>query len=100
MALTPTTDAGAALRKMFKKIRAHLFVFVTNREISPTNNGSERAVRPCTVYRKVTNGFRAEWAAELYADVRAAVETGRRRSVRAIDAIRITLAGVPIPLPA
>ena len=100
MALTPTTDAGAALHKMFKKIRAHLFVFVTNREISPTNNESERAVRPCTVYRKVTNGFRAEWAAELYADVRTAVETGRRRSVRAIDAIRLTLAGAPIPLPA
>ena len=100
MALTTTTDAGAALHKMFKKIRAHLFVFVTNREISPTNNGSERAVRPCAVYRKVTNGFRAEWAAELYADVRTAVETGRRRSVRAIDAIRLTLAGTPIPLPA
>ena len=100
MALTPGTDAGAALHKMFKKIRAHLFVFVTNREITPTNNGSERAVRPCTVYRKVTNGFRAEWAAELYADVRTAVETGRRRSVRAIDAIRLTLAGAPIPLSA
>jgi transposase len=99
MALTPDTTAGVALHKMFKKIRAHLFVFVTNREVSPTNNGSERAVRPCTVYRKVTNGFRAEWAAELYADVRSAVETGRRRSVRAIDAIRLTLAGQPIPQP-
>ena len=99
MALTPDTTAGIALHKMFKKIRAHLFVFVTNREVSPTNNGSERAVRPCTVYRKVTNGFRAEWAAELYADVRSAVETGRRRSVRAIDAIRLTLAGQPIPQP-
>lgn len=99
MAATPQNPAGIALRKVFRKIRAYLFVFVTNREISPTNNGSERAVRPCTVYRKVTNGFRAEWAAELYADVRTAVETGRRRSVRAIDAIRLTLAGAPIPLP-
>ena len=99
MAATPQNPAGIALRKVFRKIRAYLFVFVTNREISPTNNGSERAVRPCTVYRKVTNGFRAEWAAELYADVRSAVETGRRRSVRAIDAIRLTLAGAPIPLP-
>ena len=100
MAATPQNPAGIALHKVFRKIRAYLFVFVTNRQISPTNNGSERAVRPCTVYRKVTNGFRAEWAAELYADVRSAVETGRRRSVRAIDAIRLTLAGAPIPLPA
>ena len=99
MALKPGIPAAVALHKVFRKIRARLFVFVTNRAVSPTNNGSERAVRPCTVYRKVTNGFRAEWAAELYADVRTAVETGRRRSVRAIDAIRLTLAGQPIPLP-
>ena len=98
--LTPGAPAGVALHKVFRKIRAHPFVFVANREIEPTNNGSERAVRPCTIYRKVTNGFRAEWAAELYADVRTAVETGRRRSVRAIDAIRLTLAGRPIPIPA
>ena len=100
MVTTPHNPAGVALHKVFRKIRAYLFVFVTSREVSPTNNGSERAVRPCTVYRKVTNGFRAEWAAELYADVRTAVETGRRRSVRAIDAIRLNLAGAAIPLPA
>jgi transposase len=100
MALTPTAPAGTKLRKIFNKIRAHLFVFVTNRDVSPTNNGSEQAVRPCAIYRKVTNGFRAEWAAILYADTRSAVETGRRRAVRAIDAIRLTLAGLPIPIPA
>lgn len=100
MALTTITDDSAALHKMFKKIRAHLFVCVTSREISQANNGSVLAVRPCAVYRKVTNGFRAEWAAELYADVRTAVGTGRRRSVRAIDAISLTLAGVLILLPA
>ncbi len=42
-----------------------------------TNNGSERAIRPCAVYRKITNGFRSEWAAKLYADIRSVVETGR-----------------------
>ena len=53
-------------------------------------------MRPCAIYRKVTNGFRSEWAAKLYADVRSAIETGRRRDVRAIDAIRLTLQGNPI----
>jgi len=52
------------------------------------------------VYRKITNGFRSEWAAVLYADTRSIVETGRRRSVRAIDAIRLTLSASPIPNPA
>jgi transposase len=49
------------------------------------------------IYRKITNGFRSEWGAALYADIRSVVETARRRSIRAIDAIRLTLEGLPIP---
>ena len=96
LALNPTHKAGRKLQKTFKEIRSHLFVFVTHRELTATNNGSERALRPCAIYRKVTNGFRSEWAAKLYADVRSAIETGRRRCIRAIDAIRLTLNGKPL----
>ena len=96
MDLAPATPAGKKLHKVLRKVRRHLFVFVTHRELEATNNGSQRAVRPCAVYRKITNGFRAEWAAVLYANTRSVIETGRRRSVRAIDAIRLTLAGTPI----
>jgi transposase len=74
---------------------ASLF-FVTNRGLTATNNGSERALRPCAIYRKITNGLRSEWAAKLYADVRSVIETGRRRCIRAIDAIRLTLQGAPL----
>jgi transposase len=94
--LTPAHKAGRKLQKTFKEIRSHLFVFVTNRGLTATNNGSERALRPCAIYRKITNGFRSEWAARLYADVRSVIETGRRRCIRAIDAIRHTLQGAPL----
>ena len=43
------------------------------------------------------NGFRSERGAALYADIRSVVETARRRSIRAIDAIRLTLQGEAIP---
>ena len=56
-----------------------------------------RRLRPCVIYRKITNGFRSEWGAALYADIRSVVETARRRSIRAIDAIRLTLESKPIP---
>jgi len=95
----PAHDAGRKTIRLIKKVRAHLFVFLDNREVTATNNGSERAVRPCAVYRKITNGFRSEWGAHFYADLRSTVETGRRRSIRAIDAIRLTLQGMPLPLP-
>lgn len=85
---------------MFRHLRSQLFVFVQNRDLEATNNGSERALRPCAVYRKITNGFRQEWGARLYADIRSVIETAHRRSVRAIDAIRLTLKGEPIAVPA
>jgi transposase len=53
-------------------------------------------LRPAAIYRKITNGFRSVWAANLHAEVRSVIETGRRRSIRAIDAIRMTLQGAPL----
>jgi transposase len=99
LALTPTVPAGRKIQRAVKRHRQHLFVFVTNRDIEPTNNGSERGLRPCAIYRKITNGFRSVWAAKHYADIRSVVETARRRGVRALKAIRLTLAREPLPLP-
>ncbi len=100
MRRTPTQAAGVKLQRVIKKIRRHMFVFVTNRAIPPTNNGSERALRPCVTFRKITNGFRTEWGARLYADIRSVIETARRRAIGALEAIRLTLAGTPLPEPA
>jgi transposase len=95
--LTPGDRAGEKLQRAIKKVRSHLLVFITNRAVPPTNNGSEQALRPCVVFRKVTNGFRSEWGAHLYADIRSVLETARRRAIRAIDAVRLTLTGTPLP---
>jgi hypothetical protein len=94
MARAPTHEAGVKLQRMIKRTRRYLFVFVTNRDLPATNNGSERALRPCAVFRKITNGFHTEWGAGLYADIRSVIETAR---IGALDAIRLTLAGKPLP---
>jgi transposase len=100
LVLKPAHKAGRKLQETIKAIRGNVFVFMTNRDIEATNNGSERALRPCVVYRKVTNGFRSEWGAKFYADIRSVVETARRRAIRAIDAIRLTLRAQPLQCPA
>jgi transposase len=100
MARTPTNSEGIKLHRAIKKCRRHLFVFVTHRDLPPTNNGSEQALRPCAVFRKITNGFRTEWGARLYADIRSVIETARRRAIAALEAIRLTLARKPLPVPA
>ena len=46
-------------------------------EVEATNNESERRLRPCVIQRKVTNGYRAKWAADNEAAVRTVVDTAR-----------------------
>jgi transposase len=95
--IAPTHAAGNKLHKVIKGCRRYLFVFLENRAVPPTNNGSEQALRPTVIFRKVTNCFRSEWAASLYADIRSVIETARRRAIGALHAIRLTLDGKPLP---
>jgi transposase len=96
IAATPQNREGAKLHKAIKKVRHNLFVFLEHRDVPATNNGSEQALRPCVIFRKVTNCFRSQWGAELYADIRSVLETARRRCIGALDSIRVTLAGAPL----
>jgi transposase len=98
LTIEPATKAGRKLQRILKRFRQNLFVFITNRAVPPTNNGSEQALRPCVVFRKVTNGFRSVWGAALYADVRSVLETARRRGLAILDAIRLTLGRRPLPV--
>jgi len=83
MAAVAIGEPGRKLRKRIAANRAHLLVFVTNRDVPYTNNVSERNLRPSVIFRKVTNGFRCEWGAETYAAFRSVVSTAKanRRSI-------------------
>jgi transposase len=94
----PTHPKGAKLQKAMAKSRGSLFLFVANRALEPTNNGSERALRPCVTFRKITGGFRTAWGARLYADIRSVLETARRRALPPLQALKLTLNGCPLPL--
>ena len=94
----PTHREGEKLQRAIAKGRRNLFLFVTNRALEPTNNGSERALRPCATFRKVTGGFRTPWGASLYADLRSVIETARRRAIPPLQAIALTLTNAPLPL--
>jgi transposase len=61
-------------------------------EVDATNNGSERKLRPCVIQRKVTNGYRAMWAAQAEADVRTTVDTARLNGAATFDVIAAALA--------
>ena len=89
--LEPTQADGQRLLKRYGKIRDSLLVFVTDREVPFTNNASERALRPSTIFRKVTNGFRSEWGAEVFGAVRSVIGTGRLNDLTTLEAIVTTI---------
>jgi transposase len=91
IAMAPTGQAGHKLRKRILANRAHLFVFMTRREVPATNNISERHLRPSVIFRKVTNGFRCEWGAETYAAFRSVVSTAKANRASVYDTIRFVL---------
>ena len=62
MVLAPANRHGKRLRKRYGRNRSHLFTFLDHPDTPPDNNGSERELRPTATYRKVTGGFRSNWA--------------------------------------
>jgi transposase len=93
LASKPTDAEGRKLRDAVAlDCRGKLFAFLKRRDVEPTNNESERALRPSVIFRKVTNGFRSEWGATAYAALCSIVETGRRNGRSALTAIRTALA--------
>lgn len=79
---------GRVLQKQIKAWRSKFFVFMTDRRVPPTNNISEREIRPSVVFRKVTNGFRSDWGASVHAGYRSLTSTAKLNATTAFDAIQ------------
>ena len=87
------------LLKRYRKYRDCLFVFLHRTDVSPTNNVSERNLRPAVVHRKVIGCFRSGWGARAYAALASVIGTAALKGVSSFDAIQ-NLFGTPsLPLP-
>jgi transposase len=95
LALEPKQKDGIRLKKRYHSIQDHLFLFLEDATIPPTNNSSEQALRMSVVFRKVTHGFRSDWGRDLFAAVRSVVNTGKRQGLSAFEAIQKSLSANP-----
>lgn len=84
---------GRVLQAQIKAWRTKFFVFMTDRRVPATNNVSEREIRPSVVFRKVTNGFRSDWGANVHAGYRSLTSTARLHAHTAIDTVRAFVSG-------
>jgi transposase len=95
--LTPKTEA-ARLQQRYRAHRDSLYVFLERDDVEPTNNSSERDLRPSVIHRKVIGGFRSAWGAEASAIRTSILATARKQGQNLFDAF-LAIAG-PSPLQA
>jgi transposase len=95
--VAPKTEA-ARLQQRYRTHRDSLYVFLDRVDVEPTNNSSERDLRPSVIHRKVTGGFRSDWGAEASAIRTSILATARKRGENLFDAF-LAIAG-PSPLQA
>lgn len=92
--------AGRDLQTAVKAWRSKFFVFLEDRDVPATNNVSEREIRPSVVFRKVTNGFRSPWGAEIHAGYRSVTGTARLNGQTDLQAVTHLLTGTFTTAPA
>ena len=76
---TPTScELAKVVQNKFRRAKDQLLTFALwPGQVEATNNACERDLRPAVVQRKVTNGYRAMWAAQGEADIRTVIDTAR-----------------------
>ena len=78
LAAPTSCDLAHTLQSKVRRARDQLLTFAHwPGMVEATNNACERALRPAVIQRKVTNGYRALWAAKGEADIRTVVDTAR-----------------------
>ena len=79
LATASSCDLTRALQAKIGRARDQLLTFLDHPGlVEATNNACERALRPAVIQRKVTNGYRAMWAAQGEAAIRTVVDTARQ----------------------
>jgi transposase len=85
----PLTDPDASrLQHRYQKYRQSLLVFLYRSNASPTNNVSERALRPSVIHRKVIGCFRSTWGANTYDAFASVIDIAALKDISSFDAIQ------------
>lgn len=88
------------LLRRYQKYRESLFVFLQRTDVEPTNNLSERNLRPSVIHRKVIGCFRSGWGARTYAALASVIDTAALKATPPFQAIQSLFGPPALPLPA
>ena len=93
---------GRVLLEFCRDRETDVLLFVTDTRIWPTNNISERGLRPTKTQQKISGRLTSEIITQDRLDIRSYIDTMRKHGVDVLTGIRNALTGKPWqpPLPA
>jgi transposase len=92
-------EEARRLQKRYLKYRNCLFVFLYRTGVDPTNNISERYLRPSVIHRKIIGCFRSSWGAEAYAAIASVIHTAALKNLSPFTAIQGLFGSPALPVP-
>ena len=81
------TKKANTFRKRLIKNRDYLFEFLKYENVSPDNNGSERAIRNVKVKQKISNQFKSLNGAKIFVVLRSIIDTAIKNNLNVFDAL-------------
>ena len=84
---------GLVLAKRLQRKADQVWLFTTRRDVPPTNNGSEAAIRGFKLAEKVSGCWRTLATLRRHCRIRSYLESARNHGRRPLDAIRGALTG-------
>jgi len=76
-------------QKRLVKYQDYIFGFLSNPQIPPDNNGSERAVRNFKVKQKVSGFFKSDIGSQIYATLRSIIDTAIKNNQNPYQVMRL-----------
>ena len=77
------------LQKSLIKYRQFVFYFLYNPEVTPDNNGSERAIRNVRVKQKISGQFKSSAGADGFAVLRSVIDTTIKSGQNVLNALSL-----------
>lgn len=77
------------LQKSLKTKQVHILYFLLQSNVTPDNNGSERAIRNIKVKQKISGQFKTIESANMFAILRSVIDTTIKNSRSPLDALNL-----------
>jgi len=84
-----------ALVERLASLKDSMLLFAKNFEVPFTNNAAERTIRNLKSKSKVAGNFRSDDGARWYLKIRSYIDSARKHSVNAFEAVKAAFVGTP-----